>query len=104
MLNHQPDQLAVAELFLRQPKLLVNRLTLPQKLSRLQIHLANQFSEFLSSQRSNIIIHFLKRNAALPEQLVHLATFRSSRFFVNSDLVCHSSYGNIPLTLVASTT
>src|SRR5215213_8114466 len=104
MFDHQVDQLAIAELVFRQSQFLVNRLTLPQKISRLQLHLANQLSEFLPAQRLDVIVNLVKRNAALTEQLVHLATLRSSRFFVNCDCVCHVSYGKIPLTLVASTT
>src|SRR6185369_13286642 len=82
---------------------LVCRFTLSQKLARLHVHFAKQLSEFLFTQRLNVVINFLVRNATLTEQLVHLATLGSSWFFVNCDRVCHD-YGKIPLTLVASTT
>src|SRR5215208_1990936 len=104
MLDHQIDQLAVAELVFRQSQLFENRLTLTQEVSWLELHLANQFSELLPAQRLDVVVHFVKRNATLTEQLVHLATLRSSGLFVNCDRVWHFCYGKIPLTLVASTT
>src|SRR5829696_2500272 len=104
MLDHQPDQFAVAEFVFRQPKLFINGLTLTQKIPRLQIHLAKQLGKFLPAEWFYVVIDFLVRNAALTEQLVHLATLRSSRFFVNRDLVRHFLYGKIPLMFVASAT
>src|ERR1041385_2828505 len=104
MLDHQIDQLRITELVFRQSQLFVDRLTLTQEISRLQLHLANQFGEFLPAQRLDVVIHLLKRNAALTEQLVHFATLRSRGLFVNCDRVSHVSYGKIPLTFVASAT
>src|SRR5262249_4581962 len=85
MLDHHRDQFAVAEFVLRQSELFVDRLTLPQKIARLQVHFTKQLREFLLTQRLNVVINFLKRNATLTEQLVHLATLGSSWFFVNCE-------------------
>src|ERR1700752_1534076 len=85
MLNHHGDKLAVAELVLVQSELFVDWFTIPQKVQRLHVHLSKQLTEFLLTQRLNVVINFLKRNAALTEQLVHLATLGSSWFFVNCD-------------------
>src|SRR6185503_9330949 len=43
MFDHQSDQLTIAELIFSQSQFFVDGLTLTQQLSRLEIHLANQF-------------------------------------------------------------
>jgi len=96
MLDHQPNQLAVAELVFRQSKLFINRLTLTQEIARLQVHLAQQLRQLLPAQRRDVIVYFLERNATLPEQLVQLATLRSRWLFVDLNFIRHDLWENPP--------
>ena len=89
MFDHESNQLVVAEVSVRQAEFFVNRLTLAQQIAWLQLQLTNEFSELLLTQRLDVVIHLFKRNTTLPEQFVEFATFRSSGFFVNGDVVCH---------------
>ena len=51
--------------------------------------LVRQYSvaQLLPAQRRRVVVYFFKCDAALPEQLVQLATLGSSRFFVNCNLI-----------------
>jgi len=89
MLYHERDYFFVAEFFLTQTKLAIDSFTRAQKLARLDAHLLDQFAQFPLAQRLDVVIDFLKAHATLTEQLVQLATLRSSRLFVNSDFVSH---------------
>jgi hypothetical protein len=45
--------------------------------------------QLLLTQRLEIVINLLEINAALTEQFVQLATFASSRLFVNDNFLRH---------------
>src|SRR6185369_1476453 len=94
--DHQRNQLTVVELAFAESQLFINRFTLAQKLTRFQVQLSHEFGELLLAQGLNVVIHLLKCNATLPEQLVHFATLRSSRFFVDRDFVSHRLRENPP--------
>ena len=89
MLDHQSDELIVAQFALAKAELAINRFTRPQKLARLKAHLLEQLAQFLFAQRLDVIVNFFEIDATLTEQLVQLATLRSSRFFVNGDSLRH---------------
>ena len=89
MLDHQRNDFFVAEFFLTQTKLAIDSFTRAQELARLDIHLLDQFAQFPLAQRLDVVIDFLKVHATLTEQLVQLATLRSSRLFVDCNLVGH---------------
>jgi len=87
MLDHQRDDLVIAEILLTKFQFTINRFTRPQKLARLDAHLFEQLAQFLFAQRLDVVVNFFEVDATLTEQLVQLATLRSSRFFVNGDSV-----------------
>src|SRR6266571_4511027 len=89
MLDHQRNYLIIAKVFLTQTKFAIDSLARAQKLARLDAQLLDQLAQFLLAQGRDIVIHFLKRDATLTEQLVHFATLRSSGLFVDGDLVFH---------------
>ena len=90
MLDHQRDELVVAQFALAQIKFAINRFTCAQKLARLAAHLFEQLAELFLAQRLDVIVHLLEIDATLTEQLVQVATFRSSWFFVDGDFTGHT--------------
>lgn len=104
VLDHQRNDLVIAQLFLSQAELAIYRFARAQQLARLDFHLLNQVAQLLFAQRLEVVINLLEVDTALPEQFVQLATLASRRLFVDRDLIRHGFYGNIPLTLVASAT
>jgi len=69
----------------------VDRFACAQEFARLDSHLLHQLAQLLFAERYVVVVNLFKREATLTEQLVSLATFRSSRFFVDGDFVCHDS-------------
>ena len=89
MLEHERDYSVVREFAIAESKLLVNRLARAQDVARRKLHLLQKPPQFLLVEWLYVVVDFLKRDAALTEQPVKLTTFRSSRFFVNNDLIFH---------------
>ena len=85
MLDHQRDEYIIAQVALSKVEFAINRFARAQELARLEAHLLEQLAKFLFAQRLDVIVNFFEIDATLTEQLVQLATLRSSRFFVNSD-------------------
>ena len=85
MLDHQRDDFVVAEIFLSNLQFAIDRFAAAQKLARVDTHLLDQIAQLLLVQRLNVVIDLSVIDAALTEQLVQLATFASSGFFVNCD-------------------
>jgi hypothetical protein len=90
MLDHQRDDLVVAQFALAKIEFAINRFARAQKLARLDAHLFEQLAQFLFAQRLEVIVNLFEIGATLTEQLVQLATLRSSRFFVNGDFLRHT--------------
>ena len=90
MLDHQGDDFVIAEVFLAQTQLSIDRFAGAEQVARLDAHLLDQLSQFLCTQRLEIIVDLAEVDAALTEQLVQLATFRSSWFLVDCDFVFHN--------------
>ena len=89
MLDHQCDQLVVAQFLLTQRQLAIDRFTRAKEFARPQLHFLDQSAQLLFAQRFEIIINFFESDATLPEQLVQLATLGSSWLFVNGNVVGH---------------
>ena len=119
MLDQQRNDLIVAEVLLPQTELAIDRLAGAEEFARLDAHLPDQLAQVLFAERLKIVIDLRKRNATLTEQLVGLTTLRSSRLFVDGDLIANTSnpwawvfgdqgrktvYGKLPRTRVASAT
>lgn len=90
MFYHQRDNLIIREFAGTQTKLSIDGFAGSQEIARRQLHLAEQLGKLLPCKWFDVVVHLFKRYATLPEQLVHFATLRSSRFLVNGDLVAHS--------------
>ena len=90
MFDHQRNDLVVAEVLLAQPELAIDRLARAQKLARLDAHLLNQLSQFLLTERLEVIIDLAEIDTAFSEKPIHLATLRAGWFFVNCDVVFHA--------------
>ena len=89
MLDHQRDDLIVGELLLSKFEFPINRFTRSQKVARFHTHLLKQLAQLLFAQRLDVIVDLFEIDATLTEQLVQLATLRSSRFFVNGNHTGH---------------
>lgn len=89
MLDHQRDDLIVAQFAFAKVEFAINRFARAQKLARLQFHLLEQLAQFFFAQRRYVVVDLFEIDATLTEQLVQLATLRSSRFFVDGDFVGH---------------
>src|SRR6266550_2382666 len=79
----------VAEIFLSESKLPIDRFAGAQKFARLEAHLLNQFSQLFLAERLEVIVNLAEINAAFSEEPVHLAAFRAGWFFVDGDVVVH---------------
>ena len=86
MLDHQRNNFIGREFTATQIEFFIYRLAGAQELTGLDLHLGDQISQLLLRERLSVVVHFLKRNAALPEQLVQFTTLRSSRLFVDCNL------------------
>ena len=87
MLDHQRDELIVAQFALAKVEFAINRFARPQEPARFHAHFLKQVPQLLFAQRLDVIVDLFEIDATLTEQLVQLAALRSSRFFVNSDFV-----------------
>ena len=89
MLGHEADEFVVGDLAPAQPQLAVDGLARPQKLARLDAHLADQLAQLRLAQRLDVVVDLRVINPALTEQAVGLAALRSSRLLVDDDFVAH---------------
>ena len=103
MLDHQRDDLIIAQFTPTKVEFAINRFARAQKLARIEAQLVEQLAQFLFAQRLDVIVNFFEIDATLTEQLVQFATLGSSRFFVNGDSVGHLNLecgGLTPLLIV----
>ena len=89
MFSHQRDNFVIAEILLAEAKFAIDRLARSQNVSRCEAHLLEQAAQLRLAQWLEVVVNFLKVDAALPEQSVQLATLASSRLFVDDDFVRH---------------
>ena len=89
MLDHECDNLIIAQFLCAKIEFAIDRFTCAQKLARLESHLLEQLAQFLFAQRLDVVVDLFEIDATLTEQLVQLATLRSSRFLVDGDFVGH---------------
>ena len=94
MFDHQRDDLTVTEIFLANLQFAIDRFARAQKFARFNAHLLDEMAQLLFCQRLDVVVDLFEIDAALTEQLVQLATLRSSRFLVDRKLVCHDSLIN----------
>src|SRR5882724_11912007 len=89
MLDHQRDNLVVAELTLSQAEFAIDWFALAQEITRLEFHLSEQVRELFLAERLDVIVNLIKVHAAIAQKPIHLAAFCTGWSFVNANLVYH---------------
>jgi hypothetical protein len=90
MSGHEANGFFVGRVALGEAEFAVDGFARAQELARGDVHFGDELAQLRFANRLDVVVDFLKLDAALTEQPVNFSTLGSSRFLVDGDFVAHS--------------